>query len=483
MEKGAAYIGGKWVRPPGTRLYEVVNPATGERLAEVIHCGPSEVDAAVEAAHSAFQESGWRTLDPSKRERILRKIGDLIESNAKELARIESLQNGKTVREALRGDIPPAWDIFHYYAGWITKYYGHTVPVSGPYLAETRIEPIGVVGAIVPWNFPLLLASWKLAPALAMGNTVVLKPAEQTPLTALYLAELLEEAGIPPGVVNIIPGFGDTGALLARHMKVRKITFTGSREVAREILRASADSNLKRVSLELGGKSPNIVFSDADLDRVSDVAFGEIFGHKGEVCSASSRLLAESSISGELIRRLKDKAERMVLGDPQHPKTQMGSLISRTQLERVERYVSSGLKEGAALVCGGKRHLDNGCDRGFFFRPTIFARVKPHMKIAQEEIFGPVLSVMDFDSEETLIETANSTVYGLVSMIWTRDIGRAFRIARRLESGTVWINAAGPFDSAMPFGGVKESGWGREMGMEALKEYTQVKSIWIGLEY
>ncbi len=392
------FIDGAFVDGEGLEPFEDFSPATGARLGLVHQGSAADVDRAVAAARRAF-EGPWRTMDPSQRAKVLRRIGDAIEENAEELAVLESLDNGKTVSEALRGDLPPAWDIFHYYAGWVRGLEGETIPVDGNYLNLTLREPVGVCGAIVPWNYPLLIASWKLAPALACGNTVVLKPSELTPLSALRFAELLEDCGVPPGVVNVVPGQGEpTGEALARHPDVNKIAFTGSVRTARALMHASADTNLKRLSLELGGKSPNILFADCDLDAAIQSAFNGIFMNKGEVCSAGSRLLVERSIHDEVVARLSAKAKALRLGDPLDPETGMGSQVSETQLARIERYVRVGAGEGR-IVTGGGRASDGDLARGLYFQPTVITDVKPEAAVAQEEIFGPVLVVLPFDSE------------------------------------------------------------------------------------
>jgi acyl-CoA reductase-like NAD-dependent aldehyde dehydrogenase len=475
-------IGGRWCEAVSGKTIEVRNPATGEPLAAVPDSDAPDVDAAVRAARQTFERGVWRRMDPSQRERILWRIGELIRRQEDELCLLESKENGKTVREAHGADVQPAADSFFYYAGWPRKIFGQTIPVDGPYLSYTLREPVGVVGAIVPWNYPLLLACWKVAPALACGCSVVLKPSELTPLTALRLGELCLEAGVPEGVVNIVSGYGTTaGESLGRHMDVDKISFTGSVRTARALLKASAESNLKRLSLELGGKSPNIVFADADIDAAIGSAFKAIFNNKGEVCSAGSRLLLEARIHDQFVERLVDRARNMKVGDPLDPATDMGSQVSQAQLERILGYIRSGIEEKAVLRCGGERDTQGAKARGFFVKPTVFTEVRPQMKIAQEEIFGPVLSVLRFDHEQQAVDLANNTVYGLVSAVWTTDIGRAHWIASRIQAGVVWINTYNGFDSAAPFGGYKQSGFGRDLGMHALEQYTQTKTVWIAL--
>jgi acyl-CoA reductase-like NAD-dependent aldehyde dehydrogenase len=477
------FINGKWEESLSGRTIPVMNPATGEQLTIVPDAGPEDVDRAVKAARRSFEDRVWRKMDVSRRERIIWRIGELIEKNKEELGTLECLENGKTFREALRGDIPPTSDIFYYYAGWARKIYGETIPVDGNYLNYTLREPVGVVGMITPWNYPMLLAAWKVAPALATGCSMVLKPSELTPLTTFKLAQYCLEAGVPEGVVNVVTGFGPTaGEALGRHLDVDKIAFTGSIRTARALLKASGESNLKRLSLELGGKSPNIIFPDADLERAMKAAFWGIYANKGEVCSAGSRLLVHEKIYEEFLNRLADRARRMRVGNPLDPQTEMGSQISQGQLDKILGYIESGKQEGARLLCGGERDVEGEKAKGFFVKPTIFAEVRPQMKIAQEEIFGPVLAALKFRDPEEAAEIANSTIYGLVSAVWTRDIGVAHRLAQQIKAGSVWINAYNCFDSSSPFGGYKQSGFGREMGPHALESYTQVKSVWVSLE-
>ncbi len=483
VKPGKLFIDGKYEEAVSGGQIPLMNPATGERIATVPDAGPEDVDRAVRAARRTFENRAWRGMNVSERERIIWRIGELIEKNKEELGTLESLNNGKTFREALRGDIPPAIDIFYYYAGWARKIYGETIPVDGNYLNYTMREPVGVVGMITPWNYPILLAAWKVAPALATGCSMVIKPSELTPLTTLKLAEYSVEAGVPEGVVNVVTGYGATaGEALSRHMDVDKIAFTGSIRTAKALMKASAESNLKRLSLELGGKSPNIIFPDADLERAQKAAFWGIYANKGEVCSAGSRLLVHEKIHDDFVGRLAERAQQMRLGNPLDPKTEMGSQISQAQLERILGYIESGKQEGARLVCGGGRDTEGEKAKGFFVKPAIFADVKPQMKIAQEEIFGPVLSVLKFRDVEEAVEIANGTIYGLVSAVWTRDIRVAHRMAREIKAGSVWINAYNCFDSSSPFGGYKQSGFGREMGPHALESYTQIKSVWVSLD-
>jgi aldehyde dehydrogenase (NAD+) len=482
LRPGQLWIEGRAVACASGQKIDVINPATGELLTTVERGGAEDVDRAVKAARRAFEEGPWPRLNPSERSKLLWRIGELIDAHRDELARLESLNTGKTLKGALRGDLKPAADIFYYYAGWARHLHSEVIPVDGPFFNYTLREPVGVVGMITAWNYPMLLAAWKIAPALATGNTCVVKPSELTPLTTLRLAELCQEAGVPPGVVNVVTGYGaEAGEALGRHLDVDKIAFTGSIRTARALMKASGESNLKRLSLELGGKSPNIIFPDADLEAAIPAAFWAIYANKGEVCSAGSRLLLHEQIHDQFLERLVDKARKMRVGDPLDPKTEMGAQISQAQLDRILGYIQSGKAEGAKLLCGGERDTEGDKARGFFVQPTIFAEVKPQMKIAQEEIFGPVLATMKFHDEDEAVAIANTTIYGLVSAIWTRDIQRAHRLARQMKAGVVWINTYNGFDSAAPFGGYKQSGFGREMGMHALESYTQVKSVWVAL--
>jgi aldehyde dehydrogenase (NAD+) len=479
---GKLFINGRWEDAVSGRSIDVVNPATGEALTTVADAGAEDVDRAVAAARANFESKAWRGLDPSRRERILWNIGELLQQRRDEIAAIIAMENGKTLREAAGADVQPAADVFRYYAGWVRKIYGETIPVDGPYLNYTLREPVGVVAAIVPWNFPLQLACWKVAPALACGCSVVLKPSELTSLNALKLAELCQEAGLPDGTLNVVTGYGSTaGEALSLHMDVDKLSFTGGPATGRKLLQAAAASNLKRVTLELGGKSPNIVFPDADLDGALKGAFWGIFGGKGEICSAGSRLLVEDGIYDKFVNDLAARARRLKLGNPLDKATQMGSQISGRQMDHILDYVASGKAEGARLVCGGERDVEGDKAKGFFVKPTIFADVQPGMRIAQEEIFGPVLSAIRFKTVEEAIEIANGTVYGLASAVWTRDIRTAHRMAAELRAGSVWINTYNAFDSGTPFGGYKQSGFGRDLGSYAIDQYTNVKSVWVAL--
>ena len=461
---------------------EICNPATGDLVGAVPDFDAADVDSAVARARAAFENKSWRGLDPSKRERILWKIGELLLEYREELAGIISQETGKTLREAGGADVAPAADCFRYYAGWVRKQYGETIPVDGPFLNYTLREPVGVVGAIVPWNFPLQTAAWKVAPALACGCSVVLKPSELTPLSALRFAEICEEAGLPAGCLVVVTGYGATaGEALALHEDVDKISFTGSVETARRLLHNSAASNLKRLSLELGGKSPNIVFPDADFDAAVRAALWGIFGNKGEMCTAGSRLLLHEEIHDRFVEELAARARKLRLGNPQDPATQMGPQISARQMDRILHYIESGKREGARLVAGGERDREGDKAHGYFVKPTIFADVTPQMRIAREEIFGPVLCVMRFRDAEEAIRIANGTTYGLASAVWTSDLKLAHRMAAEIKAGSVWVNTYNAFDSGSPFGGYRQSGFGRDLGSYALDQYTNVKSVWIAL--
>jgi phenylacetaldehyde dehydrogenase len=476
-------INGKWVEALSGQTFATYNPATGEVLAHVAEGNHEDIDRAVIAARNAFETGRWSQLTPSERGRVIWKLADLLEENLEEFAELESLDNGKPLKIARAADVPLAVDLLRYMAGWATKIEGNTIPISVPYapgakfLAYTLREPVGVVGQIIPWNFPLLMAAWKLGPALATGNTVVLKPAEQTPLTALRLGELIQEAGIPDGVVNIVPGYGETaGAALAAHPGVDKVAFTGSTEVGKLILQAAA-GNLKKVSLELGGKSPNVVFADVDLDTAIAGAASAIFFNHGQCCCAGSRLYVENKIFDKVVEGVAEHAKKINVGSGQDESTDMGPLISAEQLNRVCGYLESGFSEGAKAVVGGGRHGD----KGYFVKPTVLVNTNEKMKVVQEEIFGPVVTAIPFSDPAELVTQANDSVYGLAAGIWTRDISKAHRLASQLRAGTVWINCYNIFDAALPFGGYKQSGWGREMGHEVLEQYTEVKAVCTGL--
>ncbi|MGI8907633.1 MAG: aldehyde dehydrogenase family protein [Candidatus Sumerlaeaceae bacterium] len=470
-------INGKWVEAASGRSFETPDPSTGEVLARVAEGDKEDIDRAVKAARKAFESGAWPEMTPSQRGRAIWKLADLLEERLEEFAQIESLDNGKPLAVARVADVPLAVDLFRYMAGWATKLEGNTIPIGGNYLAYTLREPVGVVGQIIPWNFPLLMAAWKLGPALATGCTVVLKPAEQTSLSALLLGELLEEAGIPPGVVNIVTGFGETaGAALAAHPDVDKCAFTGSTEVGKLIVKAAA-GNLKKVSLELGGKSPNIILGDADLETAIPGAANAIFFNHGQCCCAGSRLFVEKKSFDKVVEGVAEHAKKIKLGRGMDPDTEMGPLVSQEQFERVSGYLESGSREGAKALVGGKRHGD----RGYFVQPTVFVNTKPDMQVCREEIFGPVVTATPFSDPSEIIQQANDTVYGLAGAIWTRDISKAHKLAAKLRAGTVWVNCYNVFDAALPFGGYKQSGWGREMGHDVLELYTETKAVCVGL--
>ncbi|MGF7033082.1 aldehyde dehydrogenase (NAD+) [Paenibacillus mucilaginosus] len=471
------FIGGQFVEAIAGRTFETPNPATGETLAVVSEGDAEDIDAAVRAARRAFDEGPWSRISAAERGRLMYKLADLIEENREELARLETLDNGKPIRETRGADLPLAIEHLRYYAGWTTKLTGQTIPVSGDYFNYTRHEPVGVVGQIIPWNFPLLMAMWKIGPALATGCTIVLKPAEQTPLSALYLAELIQEAGFPDGVVNIVPGFGETaGQALVNHPLVDKIAFTGSTEVGKLIMRQAADS-LKRVTLELGGKSPNIILPDADLSRAIPGALSGIMFNQGQVCCAGSRLFIQKKVYDNVIADLALHCRNLKQGAGLEEGTEIGPLVSAEQQNRVLRYIEQGQSEGAELVYGGS----NPYGAGYFVEPTVFADVRDEMTIAREEIFGPVVAAMPYEDLDDVLARANATDYGLAAGLWTENIKNAHYAASRLKAGTVWVNCYNVFDAASPFGGYKQSGIGREMGSYALDNYTEVKSVWIQL--
>ena len=474
-------IGGQWVEAASGKTFETLNPATGKTLAQVAEGDAEDINRAVVAARKAFESGPWPKMTPSQRGRLLWRVAELIEEHADELAMLETLDNGKPIKYSKASDVPLTADHFRYFAGWATKIEGETIPVSIPnMLTYTLREPLGVVGQIIPWNFPMQMAAWKMAPALAAGNTVILKPAEQTPLTALRIGELMCEAGFPDGVVNIVPGYGHTaGAALAAHLDVDKIAFTGSTEVGKKILQASA-GNLKKITLELGGKSPNIIFPDADLKWAVRGALTAIYFNSGQICTAGSRLFVHQSIYDETVSQMAEAAAKMKVGDGADAATEMGPVITQEQLDRVSGYIETGKREGATARAGGERVGGDLAD-GFFLRPTVLDQVTDEMTVAREEIFGPVVVAMPFEEIEEVAARANRSIYGLAAGVWTSDIKKAHKMVSLLKSGVVWVNTYNQFDAAAPFGGYRQSGYGREMGHAVLDGYTQIKTAWINL--
>jgi aldehyde dehydrogenase (NAD+) len=473
-------INNQWVDSVSGKKFETINPATGEVLAQVAEADAADVDLAVKAARKAFHsKSPWRRMSASERGKLMNRLAELMEKHADELATLESLDNGKPKHVALAADLPLSIACYRYYAGWADKIQGKTIPINGDYFCYTRHEPVGVVGQIIPWNFPLLMQAWKLGPALAAGNTIILKAAEQTPLSALRLGELIVEAGFPEGVVNILAGYGPTaGGAIARHMDIDKVAFTGSNEVGHLIMKAAAETNLKRVTLELGGKSPNIVFADADMEQAVEGSHFALFFNQGQCCCAGSRVFVEEKAYDEFIDRSVQRAKKRKVGNPLDPITEQGPQVDQDQFDKVLGYVDTGKREGATLLCGGERVGE----RGYFVSPTVFGDVKDDMKIAQEEIFGPVMSVLKFKDMDELVDRANKTIYGLAAGVWTRDIGKAHHIANNVRAGTVWVNCFDVFDAGAPFGGFKQSGVGRELGEYGLQQYSEIKTVTVKLQ-
>ncbi|MDX1970345.1 MAG: aldehyde dehydrogenase family protein [Planctomycetaceae bacterium] len=471
-------IDGKWVNARSGKTFPTYNPATEEKIADVAEADAADVDLAVKAARKAFDSGPWSKMDARDRGRLIHKLADLVEQNLEELAALETLDNGKPIRDSRAADLPLAVDCLRYYAGWADKIHGDTIPVRGNYFCYTRREPLGVAGQIIPWNFPLLMVAWKWGPALAAGCTIVMKPAEQTPLSCLRIAELAMEAGFPKGVINVVPGYGPTaGAALVKHPGVDKIAFTGSTETAQLIMRDAAQT-LKRTTFELGGKSPNVVFSDANLDAaISGAEFG-LFFNQGQCCCAGSRLFVEQSIHDDFVERVVKRAKGRKLGNPFDPATTQGPQVDRDQFDKILGYIDAGRKEGAKCLTGGKRRGQ----QGFYVEPTVFAEVTDEMSIARDEIFGPVLSILPFKTVDEVIERANNTHYGLAAAVWTRDVAKAHKIAHSVRAGTVWVNCYDVFDAAAPFGGFKQSGIGRELGEIALANYTELKTVTLNLE-
>lgn len=474
------YIDGQWISSSSEEVIESINPANGQVIGTIVSATKEDVDLAVASARKAFDHGEWRTISRKERAKKLRQISALIKEHQAELATLEALDNGKLYAEAYNDDVQEASDLFEYYAGWTDKYYGENNPVDGNFLSVTTKDPIGVCGQIVPFNFPIQMAVLKLSPALSMGNTVVLKPSSTTSFSAIRLFEIIDEAQIlPPGVINLILGKGSIGSSISTHMDVDKISFTGSTEVGKKLVRDSADSNLKPVTLELGGKSPNIIFSDApDLDAAIERSFFGLFTHKGEKCSAPTRLLAQRDIYEHVVEKIAEYAKGYKCGDPFDPTSNQGAQVSKQHMESILNYIDSGKNQGARLVAGGERDVTGDNVNGYFVRPTIFADVDNKMTIAQEEIFGPVLCIIPFDTEEEAVEIANDTIYGLGAGLWTNDVSRAHRVANQLEAGMIFVNRYGCYDFASPFSGVKQSGWGKEYAVHSLQSFTKSKAIW-----
>ncbi|MGD9633941.1 MAG: aldehyde dehydrogenase family protein [Pirellulales bacterium] len=477
IQQTECFIGGKWVPSASGKTFETVHPATEEVVCRVAEGDKADIDAAVDAAREAFDNGPWRTMDARDRGALMYKLAELIQEEAEELAALETLDNGKPIKDSLSADIPLVIDCLKYYAGWADKIQGKTIPIRGDYFCYTRREPVGVVGQIIPWNFPALMVAWKWGPALAAGCTIVMKPAEQTPLTCLRMARLAQKAGIPDGVINVVPGYGPTaGAALVRHPGVDKIAFTGEGTTARIIQKEAAES-MKRLTFELGGKSPNVIFADADLDAAIDGAHFALYFNQGQCCCAGSRLFVEQKVYDEVVDRIAEKNKSTKIGDPFDPETQQGPQVDQAQFEKILKYVEYGKQDGAKCVTGGKRHGS----KGYFVEPTLFAGVTDDMRIAREEIFGPVMSALKFKNVDEIIQRSNDTNFGLAAAVWTRDVAKAHRYAKEVRAGTVWVNCYDVFDAAAPFGGFKESGLGRELGEAGLDNYTEAKTVTVAL--
>jgi len=480
-EPGRLLIDGQWAEARSGKTFPTVNPADESVITRVAEAGLEDVDAAVAAGRRALESGPWPKMSAADRGRILWRMGELILERLAHLSLLETLDTGKTMFDSGKIELPMAAQIFQFYAGAASKIAGRTPSSRSDAFLFTLKEPVGVVAAIVPWNFPFLLSSWKVAPALAAGCCVILKPASQTPLTAIEMGRIGLDAGLPPGVLQVLPGAGSgAGMALVRHPGVDKVAFTGSTEVGKTILREAA-ATLKRVTVELGGKSPNIVFADADQEAAIRGAFNGIFYNKGEVCAAGSRLFVEKSIHDSVVAQLAERADAIVLGDPRDKSTRMGPVVSAGQLDNVLGYIASGKNDGARIAAGGRRATEANGGKGYFVRPTVFDGVTPDMKIARDEIFGPVLAVLPFDDANDVVAKANGTIYGLAAGVWTRDIAKAHKVARAIRAGTVWVNTYNLYDPALPFGGFKQSGFGRDLGTEAMDGYLETKSVWIDL--
>ena len=477
IQQTECFIGGKWVPSASGKTFDTIHPATEEVICQVAEGDKEDVDAAVDAAREAFDHGPWRTMDARDRGALIHRLAELIEEEAEEFAALETLDNGKPITDSRAADIPLVIDCLKYYAGWADKIQGKTIPIRGDYFCYTRREPVGVVGQIIPWNFPALMAAWKWGPALAAGCTIVMKPAEQTPLTCLRMARLAQKAGIPDGVINVVPGYGPTaGAALVRHRGVDKIAFTGELATAKIIQKEAAET-MKRLTFELGGKSPNVIFADADLDAAVEGAHMALYFNQGQCCCAGSRLYVEQKVYDEVVDRIADKNKSTKIGDPFDPETQQGPQVDKDQFDKILKYVEYGKQDGAKCVTGGKRHGS----QGYFIEPTLFAGVTDEMRISREEIFGPVMSALKFKSVDEIIHRSNDTNFGLAAAVWTRDVAKAHRYAKEVRAGTVWINCYDVFDAAAPFGGFKESGLGRELGEAGLDNYTESKTVTVSL--
>jgi aldehyde dehydrogenase (NAD+) len=478
IQQTQCFIGGQWVPSASGKTFKTINPATEESIADVAEGDAADVDLAAKAARKAFEKGEWSKMDARDRGRLINKLADLIEAERDELSALESLDNGKPIRDARAADLPLTIDCLRYYAGYADKIHGQTIPVRGNYFTYTRREPVGVVGQIIPWNFPMLMVAWKWGPALAAGCTIVMKPAEQTPLTCLRMARLAQKAGIPDGVINVVPGFGETaGAALVKHPGIDKVAFTGSGETAQIIMR-DASKTLKRITFELGGKSPNVVFADADLESAAAGSHFGLYFNQGQCCCAGSRLFVEDKIYDKFCDKLAGMNTGRKMGDPLDPATEQGPQVDKTQFDKIMHYIDLGKKEGAKMVTGGKRWGD----RGYYIEPTLFTGVKDEMAIATDEIFGPVMSVLRFKDLDEIVDRANNTTYGLAAAVWTRDIGKAHYLANKIRAGTVWVNCYDVFDAAAPFGGFKMSGQGRELGERGLDAYTEWKTVTVSLQ-